>query len=77
MQILIHQNELVVKLHVLKQFKRFLYGFKEGNHGFQLMLKMHQSSKMVKNYSGIELVWLKIMQDTAQETYFYCLQDTN
>ena len=56
MQILIYEEDLVLKLHVIGQFKQFWYGFKEENHGFQLMLKMYQLNKMVKNYNGMELM---------------------
>ena len=53
---MIYQQDLIVNLHMIEQFKRFWYGFKDRNHGFQLMQKMYKLSKIMRNYNGIELM---------------------
>ena len=56
---MVYQQDSIVNFDVIDQFKRFWYGFKGRNHGFQFMQKMYKLSQMMRNYNGIELTSLK------------------
>ena len=54
---MIYHKDLMVNLHVIKQFKWLGYGFKDQNHGFPGRQKMFTLDEMMRNYNGIELMY--------------------
>ena len=56
---MIYQQDSIVNLDAMEQFKRFWFQFKDNNHGFQQMQKIFGLGKIMTHYNRFQLMLAK------------------